>query len=450
MKRLAFRLGIDKAVFFTLLGRFWNVAAGLLTILAVAHFLSPELQGYYYTFNSLIALQIFVELGLNFAIIQFASHEMAHLYWLPDGTLSGDSQAKRRLQSLLKFAFYWFSVAALLMMAILLPLGLFFFGAADNNTIPQSNFSIPWSLLVMFTAISLFVSAASAILEGCGKVAHVALLRLWQSVLAVTLALCTLALGGQLYALVISSLTAASVGIIWLFNNYRNFFKDIVSYHVHLSGMSWSKEIWPFHWRIAVSWMSGYLIFQLFTPLIFKTHGAVAAGQMGMSLQIINALNAFAMVWISTKAPVYGQLIVTNQRAQFDALFFRGLIQSFVFLLLGVTIIWFSFAYMIQIKSYYIIRILPLPLFTLLCLVCLANHVIFAEASYLRAHKEEPFMVLSLLNGILTATLAIILVPSLGLAGAVYSYAATNLSIGLVGGSLIFFRKRKKWVLNGI
>ena len=169
-----------------------------------------------------------------------------------------------------------------------------------------------------------------------------------------------------------------------------------------------------------------------------------------MSIQIINALNAFAMVWISTKAPVYGQLIVTNQRAQFDALFFRGLIQSFLFLLLGVIVVWLSFAYMIQIQSYYVIRILPLPLFTVLCLVCLANHVIFAEASYLRAHKEEPFMVLSLLSGLVTTTLAIIFVPRLGLVGAVYSYAATTLLIGLVGGTLIFFHKRKNWVLNGI
>jgi len=126
VKRVGLWLGIDRAVFFTLLGRGWNVGAGLLTIVVIAHFLSPELQGYYYTFNSLIALQIFAELGLNFAIIQFASHEMAQLSWQPDGTVSGQPEAKRRLQSLLHFAFSWFGVAALLMIAILLPAGLYF------------------------------------------------------------------------------------------------------------------------------------------------------------------------------------------------------------------------------------------------------------------------------------------------------------------------------------
>jgi len=65
MKRFASFTGIDRAIFITLLGRGWNVGAGLLTIFLVAHFLTQEMQGYYYTFNSLIALQIFAELGIT-------------------------------------------------------------------------------------------------------------------------------------------------------------------------------------------------------------------------------------------------------------------------------------------------------------------------------------------------------------------------------------------------
>jgi hypothetical protein len=67
-------------------------------------FLSSELQDYYYTFNSLVALQVFTELGLSFAFIQFASHEMTQLTWQQGGMVSGNSEAKRRLHSLLHFA----------------------------------------------------------------------------------------------------------------------------------------------------------------------------------------------------------------------------------------------------------------------------------------------------------------------------------------------------------
>lgn len=445
MKRFALQLGIDRAVFFTLLGRGWNIGAGLLTIVIIAHFLSPELQGYYYTFNSLIALQIFAELGLNFAIAQFACHEMANLSWMPDGTVSGSPEAKRRLQSLMHFAFSWFGVAALFMITLLLPAGLYFFNSSNHDVIAMNNVSIAWILLVIFTAANLFVTAAAAILEGCGKVAQVAVLRLWQSLVAVTMVWAILSMGGHLYALTASSLMMGLTGFFWLWINHRMFFKDLIAHSNALPGMSWRKEIWPFQWRIAVSWMSGYLIFQLFNPLLFKTHGPIVAGQMGMSLQIIAAMNGAAMAWITTKAPTYGQLVATNQRKELDALFVRGLIQSFVFLFAGVVTVWLLLFFLNQTASPYATRVLPMPLFSFLCLVCLANHVVFAEAAYLRAHKVEPFMGLSVLCGLVTAISAILLVPSLGSLGAVYSYTAPALLIGLLGGTFIFFSKRKQW-----
>ena len=52
---------------------------------------------------------------------------------------------------------------------------------------------------------------------------------------------------------------------------------------------------------------------------------------------------------------------------------------------------------------------------------------------------------LSVLSGLATAVLAIMLVPPLGVAGAVYSYTATALVIGLMGGTFVFFKKRKDW-----
>lgn len=443
MKKLALRFGVDRAVFFTLLGRGWSVGAGLLTIVVIAHFLSPELQGYYYTFNSLIALQIFAELGLNFAVIQFASHEMAKLVWLPDGTVSGDAEAKRRLQSLLHFAFSWFGVAALLMVVFLLPGGLYFFNSGYSNSNTVNNVNIPWMLLVIFTAANLFVIAAAAILEGCGKVAQVAVMRFWQSLFAAIMVWGTLSFGGNLYALAVNSLMMALIGFALLWSNHRVFFKDLIAHRTPLPGMSWRKEIWPFQWRIAVSSLSGFFIFHLLNPLLFKTHGPIVAGQMGMSMQIIGAMNVAAMAWITTKAPTYGRYIANNQRKELDALFFRGLLQSFIFLLIGVIFLWFLLFYLNETSSRYAARILPLQLITFLSLICLANHFVFAEAAYLRAHKEEPFMIISILGALMTIILAFLLVPSLGAKGAVYSYSAPAFLLGLIGGSIIFFRKRR-------
>src|SRR5947207_15746766 len=76
---LRLKLGLDRAVGFTVLARGWSSLAGLMTVALIARFLSPHEQGYFYTFGSLIALQIVFELGFAFVILQMASHERAHL-----------------------------------------------------------------------------------------------------------------------------------------------------------------------------------------------------------------------------------------------------------------------------------------------------------------------------------------------------------------------------------
>src|SRR6202162_2444360 len=83
-------LGLDRAVGFTVLARFWGSAAGLITVLLIARFLTPAEQGYYYTFGSLVAIQMIFELGFSFVILQLASHERAQLSISDDYRITGD------------------------------------------------------------------------------------------------------------------------------------------------------------------------------------------------------------------------------------------------------------------------------------------------------------------------------------------------------------------------
>src|SRR5579872_5549471 len=90
-------LGLDRAVGFSVLARFWSSAAGLVTVALIARFLSPAEQGYYYTLGSLVALQIIFELGFSFVILQMASHERAHLEISRIGTITGNPVSHARL-----------------------------------------------------------------------------------------------------------------------------------------------------------------------------------------------------------------------------------------------------------------------------------------------------------------------------------------------------------------
>lgn len=444
MKRLASWLGVDRAIFFTVLTRVWSASAGLITIALVSQYLSPELQGYYYTFCSLIALQVFAELGLTYTIVQFTSHEMARLAWSAEGYITGDPIAKRRLQSLIFSALKLLSVFSVVVVVLLAITGLLFFGAVDPANVSTLEIMLPWLILVIFTALNMILNAIVAAIEGGGRVADVAVLRLCQSISSVAVIWLLLRSGGNLFALAASSVVLVVVSFIWLWLNFRKCIKDIYHLNSDIPGIDWRAEVWSFQWRMAVSNISGFFIFQLFTPILFLSHGPIAAGQMGMTMQIVGAMNGIAIAWIATKSPMYGKLVATNEFSVLDKVFFRGVLQSLALLMLGSSTVFATVKYLESISSPYIERVLPPYLFAALMLVGLVGHVLSSEAFYLRAHKNEPFMGLSVFLGVLTAFLAIVMIPDFGAAGAVISYSIPTLLIGLPWGTIVFIRSRNQ------
>lgn len=85
VKALQF-VGVNRAIGYGVLTRMWSALAGPLTILLIATRFSKVEQGFYYTFSSILALQVFFELGLLTVLAQFAAHEFAFLSW--DGVVS--------------------------------------------------------------------------------------------------------------------------------------------------------------------------------------------------------------------------------------------------------------------------------------------------------------------------------------------------------------------------
>src|SRR5712692_1748621 len=57
LRPLIEKAGLDQAIVFTLLTKAWQALAGLVSLLLIAQFFTPEIQGFYYTFSSLLALQ---------------------------------------------------------------------------------------------------------------------------------------------------------------------------------------------------------------------------------------------------------------------------------------------------------------------------------------------------------------------------------------------------------
>ncbi len=439
-------LGLDRAIIFTLLARGWSSLAGVGTLTLIAHYLSAAEQGYYYTFYSLVALQIVFELGFSVVVLQTASHEVAHLMLAPDGTITGPASSHARLASVLQKAVRWYTMAAVVMATVLLPAGLYFFSrqTSAHPTSQVVGWVVPWVLIVLATSLTFQIDPTFSFLEGCGYVPEIARTRLAQAVLGTLLGWMSLLLHHGLLAPGLIVLGQAVAGGYFIYGK-RRLLRGLLEYKTGVHRIDWGAEVWPFQWRIAVSWLCGYFIFQIFNPILFAFRGPVEAGQMGMSLNVCGTLSTMAIAWMNTKAAPFGRMVARGEFVQLDTVFFRALLQSTLAAVTACVGVWCTILFLRMHHVPFALRLLPPRSLALLLLATVCNIVVFAEAMYLRAHKQEKFMLSSIVGALWMVPAALLLGKMYGAYGVTLAYLGGTLVVGVGMGTYTFQKYRRLW-----
>ena len=441
LQRLKHLLGLDRAIVYTVLARVVQILGSTGTVLLILRFLSPVEQGYYYTLLSLVSLQTVFELGFSFVILQLAAHECAHLTLHPDGRIEGDPVAHARLASVLQKTLRWYLVAAAILCVSLLPLGTYFF-SRQGPTSTQVEWHGPWIAAVFATSVLFFLNPFASFLEGCGQVWQVGRMRFGQAILGAVMSWSTLATHHGLYAPAMMIFGNASAVFLFLCTRSR-LYAQLWNHPRWNRGVSWMREVWPFQWKLGVSWTATYLSVTALTPALFAYRGSIEAGQFGMSLSITSYLSTLTLAWMSTKASPFGRMVVRRDFQELDRVFFRALAQSTVFLS-GLSVI--CEASVLGFKSLaprLANRMLSPTLFAVLLLTGVASFLVQSMAIYLRAHKYEPFLWQSIVVASLTTALLLAFIPRWGLSGAVVTYLLCTGIVGLTAASTIFRRHRR-------
>ena len=128
---------MDKAIAYSSGARIVQGVAGVLTVFFVSTFLTGVEQGFYFTFGSIVALQIFFELGLTGIMTQYVAHEVSHLKLNDHKVYEGERRFISRLASLVHFCVKWYTVLAIIVFTFLMIVGFVFFnryGEGQENT----------------------------------------------------------------------------------------------------------------------------------------------------------------------------------------------------------------------------------------------------------------------------------------------------------------------------
>ena len=438
------RIGVNRPVLYSMLTRGTQGVAALIGIILVGHFLDRTTQGYYFTILGFVAFVQLADFGLTYAVMQSASHEAATTGSTGDRLPEG--QVGRRLAALLRGATRFNTATTMLATLAIAGVGTRILTSGSATGAPTSEWWVPWIASLASVAAGQLLNPRVSLLEGAGFVSAVWLFRLVQELAAALTLWTALILGGGLWAIALSYATRVAVGLVWLgAAPRRRYFATLMGAQAGSGlGVYWRGEVWPFQWRIGVSAMSGYLIFQFFTPLMFALKGPTIAGQFGMTLTLTNGLLTVTTAWLNSLAPRFGTLIATRSYDRLNQEFARSVRSSFfVVLVIGAAMSAGSLM-LARVQNPLAQRLLPPSAFAFFVAATVINHLVFAMAIYLRAHRREPLLVSSVVGALITP----IVVSYAARYGNVTTIAASYLTLTIIGLGVtiaIFVSRSRAW-----
>lgn len=376
------------------INQLWRLFSGPMLLILIPLYLTVELQGYWYTFISLAALAVFADMGFSTIILQFSAHEFAYLKFNSDRIVFGSERNLKRLGTLFRFAIKWSLGVGLIAFPIILVVGFFIINQKET----EITWVVPW---IIYGLASLFVFVNSMLLsfiEGCNSVGDVQRIRFFISFSTVLSTVVLLILGMELYALVISLFIGALTGIIVIVKRY---YKLLIQ--LYIIGLKefydWKIEVLPLIGKYSISWISGYFIFYIFTPIAFSYKGVDESGQVGLTIAVFSAIFGISNIWMTIIIPKINMLVSQRDYKTLDTIFKKHLVLSIGTYILGVIILFIMIVFFKDYVPFDERLVSPFSL-VIISIVWLLQILVQGLAYYMRAHKEEPLVIPSFISGI--------------------------------------------------
>ncbi|MFA6195043.1 MAG: hypothetical protein WC656_00195 [Sulfurimonas sp.] len=424
----------------TAVSQLFKLFSGPLLLILIPLYLSVEAQGYWYTFVSLAALVVFADMGFSTILLQFSAHEFAHLKFESDKTLSGSQVHLERIASLLRFAVKWFSAMGLIAFPIILVVGFVMLSQKDT----EISWIIPWTIYGLASVFVFVNSMLLSFIEGCNSVGEVQKIRFFISFTTVISTVVLLLFGSELYALAVSLCIGALSGTLLIIYRYSNMLQQLYCVSSNVL-YDWKIEILPLIGKYAISWMSGYFIFSIFTPIAFHYYGVVEAGKVGLSIAVCTAMFSIANIWMTIIIPKVNILVSQRNYVLLNPIFKKHLILSVITYIVGIITLFIIITIFKEYVPFDERLVSPFSLM-IISIGWLLQIIINSLALYMRSHKEEPLVIPSFLSGIYIASVTLFIAFYLPFEYFFVGFLSSY--IWIVPWVLIIFKRYKKGVFQ--
>jgi hypothetical protein len=386
-------------------------------------------QGVFFFFISLGTLLQLSDFGLSYASLQTASHFSA--------TTGGTSFASFRRKAhqlnfgiLLAAALAITAVGALILRSKL--------GLAD----PEVHWVSPWLAFMLTVFLTQLVNLELTLIEG-GKSAPLAwCVRLIQELVAGIVFITALLGGAGLWSLAAYWGMRFLFTVAWLSTTRQGFARTTAAESAHFD---WHKEVWAFQWKLGLSSLCGFLIFQAFNPIVLLEQGPVVAGRFSMSLALMNILLMVTTVWPFSQAARYGALVRRQRYGELRHAFRIMCAASTITAMAGALLLFLCLAWLGEYRPEYADRFADPFTTGLLLATAVVHHITQCFSVLLRAERRDPLLPFTLLGSVLT----IVAVWTCARFGQVSDIALANLIVTLPGVAVVIYfymRRRTQWL----
>lgn len=442
LERLAKRFQIDRPLWFAMSARAWQAISGPLTIIFLVRALTLGEQGVYYVLASVMSIQLFFELGLLNVLISQSGH-------LASDIAANRPHAKQRMSQLISVAGRWFLWASVLY--AFAAIGFGWRTLADK--VSTDDWKMPLVCLSIVAAGTVALAPRLAILEGAGYRASVYKVRFFQMLLGTLAVWSTLLMGFKLWALVLSSFVQFLCSFLATFVVHRSFFESL--HHakedretnvksVEESGLKWFSEVFPLQWRVALTSIAYHVATQFFTVILVRYHGEEAAGQLGMTMSIVMAIQGMAITFIQTKFSLVSNLHGAGDREEAGELWRRSALISTGLLVTALSSVLILIWLLPLAEKGWEDRFIEPWQMVILAVGCVANHGVALQGFYVLSRKGKPFLSACLIGFGVTAISVWAGGAWWGATGIVTGYAFGMLCITLPLHSLSYWLYRAK------
>jgi hypothetical protein len=154
---------------------------------------------------------------------------------------------------------------------------------------------------------------------------------------------------------------------------------------------------------MSLSWLSGYFIFQLITPITFSRFGPAVAGQLGFAISAMNSILFVATTFTSVIAPRLSSLFHSGMVCEYNSLFDRSFVRSITAVIVLSVLFVLTIFFVSLVDADFASRFLSWKLLSLYSLTVVASAIVYCLSIYLRSQAIEPLVLPSIVTAAMMA-----------------------------------------------